>query len=730
MSEITRINGMFVPGKYTRDGSGSSPRGYVPNETISRLASLAPDSYNADTHTVTAVLSTGAQVARWGIAEELEVSIESIDLSRVEQNLVRLLDHHKAYENKSILGAVTNCRIENGQLVGDITFNQTDEGKAAEGMVSRGEVRGISIGYNVSRWDRINEEGKKEVWLAKRWELVEASIVSVPADPGAGIRSALPPNPPKEIEMNREQQIREMGQRAGMSENDIRAAINDKAVTVTAFRRRAFEYIARDGTLSVDDITAAIEDDAVSVEDFRARAATPAAAPAIPLTPSNGQRSAAAGDTPALPENVDDAVNRALDADNARRNDIEDLGRRAGMTDVDIRSAVNDRAVSVEVFRQRAFDSMATRSAETSISPITIIADEGDTRSRAMTEAIVVRMGQQRGVEPESVSDAARGYLDFSLVDMAAEVTGNRGRVSNARQREDVLRRAFQSTSDFPIIFENATNRVLAARYQLASQIYRSIARQRNFVDFRPHTVVRAGDFPTLKNISEAGEIKYGTFGESKEQISVVPYGRAINFTRQMLVNDSLGAIDDVLGSYGDTIAIFEETVFFSMMLSSATKLITDNKVVFHADHNNLAGTGTGITIAAVSAARAALRKQTSMDGQKLNIAPSILLCSPDKETEAEQIVSNIQAAKIADKNVFAGKLTVLSTAELTGNAWYILADPARIANWQYGFLDGYTAPRIRTDNPFGMQGVAMSVEHDFGVGAIDYRAGYKNPGA
>jgi hypothetical protein len=28
-----------------------------------------------------------------------------------------------------------------------------------------------------------------------------------------------------------------------------------------------------------------------------------------------------------------------------------------------------------------------------------------------------------------------------------------------------------------------------------------------------------------------------------------------------------------------------------------------------------------------------------------------------------------------------------------------------------------------------GRQGMAMSVEHDFGCGAVDYRFGWKNPG-
>ena len=66
----------------------------------------------------------------------------------------------------------------------------------------------------------------------------------------------------------------------------------------------------------------------------------------------------------------------------------------------------------------------------------------------------------------------------------------------------------------------------------------------------------------------------------------------------------------------------------------------------------------------------------------------------------------------------------------MSGNNWYLFADPEYGSNYRWGYLDGYEAPRVRTDEPFGVQGFAMSVEHDFGVGATDYRFGYKNPGA
>jgi hypothetical protein len=62
-------------------------------------------------------------------------------------------------------------------------------------MVARGELKGISIGYRVNTWTIISEEDGHETWRATRWELLEVSLVPVPADANAGVRAAGGPTP-------------------------------------------------------------------------------------------------------------------------------------------------------------------------------------------------------------------------------------------------------------------------------------------------------------------------------------------------------------------------------------------------------------------------------------------------------------------------------------------------------------------------------------------------------
>lgn len=353
-----------------------------------------------------------------------------------------------------------------------------------------------------------------------------------------------------------------------------------------------------------------------------------------------------------------------------------------------------------------------------------ITRDERTTRRTGMMQAVVAQI-----MLADPVSSQARPFMDMSLAEMAAACIDHRGPLRTAGQRLQVFMDASHSTSDFPGIFENALNKVLLERYQVAEPTYRRISRRRNFTDFRVHPMVRAGDFPKLQPIGENGEIKYGTMGEARETAILSSYGVAVKISRQMMINDELGAIDQLLSDYGQSVADFEEETFYAFF---QTANLSDGNPVFRTQRGNLAGSGTAISVDSVAAGRAAIRKQTTVDGKKMNMSPAILLVGPDKETEAEQLVAAIQPQEAGKVNPFSGRLEVVTTAQITGNPWYLMASADRPggACFVHGYLEGAEAPRVRTEEAFGQQGMAMSLEHDFGLGAIDYRGGYKNPGA
>jgi hypothetical protein len=167
---------------------------------LEKRSTTVPISYDADKHEVTCVISSGAPVRRFFGTEILEISESAIDLSRVKRGKVPLLDSHKVVPVLDALGVIVDAWITDKRLFGTVRFNQTKQGKAAEGMIRRGELFGISAGMTVQEWVAVDEDGDEVddaypnaevygdddvVYTATRWTLLEASLTVCPCDPAA-----------------------------------------------------------------------------------------------------------------------------------------------------------------------------------------------------------------------------------------------------------------------------------------------------------------------------------------------------------------------------------------------------------------------------------------------------------------------------------------------------------------------------------------------------------------
>lgn len=361
-----------------------------------------------------------------------------------------------------------------------------------------------------------------------------------------------------------------------------------------------------------------------------------------------------------------------------------------------------------------------------------ILRDETETRRTGMEGALIARMSRAREVQ-----GPARDFMALSVAEMAAMSMGNRQRLGRGAGELRAIEMAFgsHSTSDFPAIFENAMNKRLAAAYAAAQPVYQALAERIDFVDFRPHPIAQIGDWPSLLEVPESGEIKYGSVSDKKESVLLIPYARAFRISRQMMVNDDLQAIDRLLSTRGRAVAAFEDATFFKMMLSGANAdgptLLETTRQLFNTTDGTKAATAAGITPTSIAKGYEAMRNRKGLDGETyLAIEPRILLTGPAKEFEALQLLAPIQAAQASNVNPYVGKLQNITSPYLTGNSWHMFASPQDAPVFMYGYLQGEEGPRMRMDEPFGQQGMAFSVELDFGVGATDFRGGYKNAGA
>jgi len=180
----------------------------------------------------------------------------------------------------------------------------------------------------------------------------------------------------------------------------------------------------------------------------------------------------------------------------------------------------------------------------------------------------------------------------------------------------------------------------------------------------------------------------------------------------------------------GAAAAQTESNIVWDLLLGNPN--FTDGTAVFHADHGNLAASGGAINTTTLAAARAAMRKQKSIGGNFLNLAPEYLVVGSDKELEAYQFTSsNYVPAKNADINdVRNASLTVIVDARITGNQWYLYAAPGAVDTFEYAYLEGEQGVFTETREGFEVDGMEIKARLVFGAAWIDFRGGYKNPGA
>jgi len=403
---------------------------------------------------------------------------------------------------------------------------------------------------------------------------------------------------------------------------------------------------------------------------------------------------------------------------------------RAAKLDESFADELCTRGVTLEDARAAIFDELARRYEQTATRShvVSIEHDAVDKRIEAMTASLMHQIDPSRYAD-----DPASPWRGMSLSRLAEECVrlAGMGRPANPNERVKFA----LSTSDFPNVLANVANKTLLDAYQYAPSSYKRWAKQSTAPDFKPVSRVRIGEFPAFVPLAEGGTITFGSVAESKEQYAIATYARGVLITREMIINDDLGAIQQLFANIGTQAAALENKTVYTVLTSNPT--MSDGIALFHANHGNLASSGGAISIDTLGAGRAAMMTQKGLDGlTPLNIPPRFLIVPAALFVRATQFTNmpNIVVTKQTDFNPFAGQLEPVPDANLdlaSTTAWYLAADPMAIPTVEYAYLEGAQGPQIqRVENPDDFLGLKIKAWLDFGAKAIDWRGLYKNPGA
>ena len=97
------------------------------------------------------------------------------------------LDHR--HTTDAAVGVVIDARREGGAIVGEVQLSAAESVADVRTKVAEGVIGAVSIGYHVRRWTEGRDASGRRTKTAAAGELVELSLVGLPADPAATIRS-------------------------------------------------------------------------------------------------------------------------------------------------------------------------------------------------------------------------------------------------------------------------------------------------------------------------------------------------------------------------------------------------------------------------------------------------------------------------------------------------------------------------------------------------------------
>jgi hypothetical protein len=288
------------------------------------------------------------------------------------------------------------------------------------------------------------------------------------------------------------------------------------------------------------------------------------------------------------------------------------------------------------------------------------------------------------------------------------------------------------TTSDFALLMGDGANRALLDRFQRLRPALAAVARYATSPDFRTIRRIRLGEGASLAEVSEHGEITRGTTSEQGESYAVKTYAKIYGFTRKLIVNDDLGALQDFLNGAADAASGKLGDVLADVVTTNAA--LSDGVALYHSTHGNVAASGTAIDVTNLGLARKAMRSQIGIDGTPIQVTPRFLVVGAAQETAAEQVLASITASTVAEVNPFSGRLTLVVEPRLSGNGWYLFAEPGLTPVLEYAELDGSrpmggTGPSIETRMGFDVEGIELKCRYDVGAGAVDWRGSYLNSG-
>ena len=647
-------------------------------------ASFVPETFDSEKRTVEIVWTTGARVSRWSWTEgsyneELSLQKSHVNLDRLNAG-APVLNNHRSGSLEDSIGVVEKAWIKNKEGRAIVRFSEREEVAGIVRDVESGVIRNISVGYSVQKYEDVTKKGEEtKTFRAVDWTPMELSFVNIPADMDSQVRSA--ENKSYDVLIVRNQEV-------DMDDNNVENTQDKKPVV--------------ESTLKVSDKPV--------VDVVKERSEAKAEGQKLEMERQTSIRSLC--DSVDLKDESEKLINDKKTVSEANSEIIRMIAERNakkptnGQTGVDVDDVSN-----------------ANKRRECVVSAIeNCYPDEALIKKSKMIDGA-------RDFAGHDIIEIARRYMDAEGIDTRNLTNQEIARLSIGKSLGGYGERS-NTTSDFPFIVADVSNNRLQQAYQEQEQTFESFTTSRTVGNTKNINSTLFGDAPVLEQVNEKGEYKKGTISEGKEVYKIRKYGKMIEVSEELMMNDELGAFLQLAAKFGARSRELESDIVWAIITDN--DVMGDGVALFNtANHGNLAGSGAIFDVTTVGAGRLAMRLQVGLDGAKINVAPRTLVVPAALETEAEKFLAIIRPAKDSDTNPFKG-LSLVSEVRLDDDsavAWYLFATKAQAERIEIARLRGQETPQIETKLAFETDSMTMKIKYWFAAKAQDHRAFFKNPG-
>lgn len=636
-----------------------------------------PSTLNRDNRTVQSVLATEDPVPiyDWRSGEVVDEVLLASGC-RAESSTPLLRDHNQ-WTVLAMLGNVTGVKSSGDEVHGLLTFGR-DLDNEAEGIwkrVDQGLLRSGSVGYFYERKDyetipagetrtiggrTFTASKERAKRIVKRWDLLEYSMVVVPADSRATLRSADSqedsqgtasadssnshlPLAPKRTQSPEDQMKKFL---RFLHQHGLASSITNET--------EALDW-ARSGNLSADliaQLDQLCKEESVAFDPAAARAkqvetgqrsggtlpsggsgSGTGTQPVDPAQAIREERQRVASirqlhrDHPEVPQSVvDNAIDNGLDINETTRQFLAAVrnSRTPGAPAIHSRgsSQINRRVLQAALMQRCSItpDSPVLRSQ-------TAQALRSRRRELDIDWAVNCPQNGQRRDELEQAFDIAdqqglRGASFMHIAELCCELQEPGRRFHGT---DEILERAF-SSGDFSAVFGAVVHMELLASYERTPHTYDQWCEVVEYGDFNTHKGNDMGQVGRLKKMGKNGgkAALLNVEDPFPVELALERYAGQLQVDEQTLINDAFGVTGMLPSELGETCQSMVADLAFSQLLNSGN--LADTRTRFNSTDGNTVAVSGSLSEAAWSSIGAALKNQ-KVGSRRINVGQAVALC-------------------------------------------------------------------------------------------------------